>query len=274
MVSVGEELLSPSVAESRRGRRRSPAPAVARAAAALSLLAADPRAPVGLSELARRLGYPKSSLANIMTELVEAGLARRLGSEFALGRGVAELGGAYLATLDIVQEFRSACNELPTAATETLQLAVLDGLEVIYMARHDGRQMVRFMASDIGRRLPATCTALGKASLATLTSEELEARIAGMTTLPSMTSHSLRTVAGLVADLDQVRRRGFAIDDEETTEGVMCFAVAVPAQRLTGEICAVSATMLKTRVTEAYARMLVEDLSVLARRLDLGGAGM
>src|SRR6188474_3110085 len=80
------------------------APAVTRAAVILDLLAENGGAPAGPSELARRLGLPKSSIANICAALADAGLARRVGTGFALGRKVAELGGAYLASVDQVQE--------------------------------------------------------------------------------------------------------------------------------------------------------------------------
>ena len=67
-------------------------PAVGRAAALLDLLAATPRDPLGPSELARRIGAPKSTVLNICAELVAAGLLRRVGSGYALGRKLAELG--------------------------------------------------------------------------------------------------------------------------------------------------------------------------------------
>ena len=81
------------------------APAVTRAAAILDLLAERPASDTALSDLARGLGLPKSSVANICGALVEAGLARRSGSGFRLGRRLAELGGAYLAAVDQIQEF-------------------------------------------------------------------------------------------------------------------------------------------------------------------------
>ena len=83
---------------------------------------------------------------------------------------------------------RAAC---PTGSEETVQFAVLDGLEMTYLARHDGRQPVR-LSSQIGRRLPATSTATGKAALASLDPRELERRLAGVTTLPRLTRKAHR----------------------------------------------------------------------------------
>jgi len=94
------------------------APAVTRAGAILDVLAEAAGDAPGPSELARRLGLPKSSIANICNALADIGLVRRVGTGFALGRKLAELGGAYLASVDQVQEFYEACRALETGAEE------------------------------------------------------------------------------------------------------------------------------------------------------------
>lgn len=242
------------------------APAVTRAAAILDVLAGDGSVAFGPSELARRLGLPKSSIANICAALADVGLVRRVGTGFALGRKLAELGGAYLAAVDLVQEFYDACRILPTGSDETVQLAVLDGLDMTYLARHDGRQPVR-LTSQIGRRLPASCTATGKAALASLEAEELDRKLAGVTILPVLSPNSHRTVDALRADLDGVRARGYALDDEETVEGVVCYGIAIPG-RLPGDAPhAASITLLKARATDERIPMLLADLRRLAELL-------
>jgi hypothetical protein len=70
---------------------------------------------------------------------------------YMLGPRLLELGSAYLRTVDVLQDFRDSCR---TGSQETLLLATLDDLDVLYLARHDGTQPVR-LGSDIGRRLPA-----------------------------------------------------------------------------------------------------------------------
>jgi DNA-binding IclR family transcriptional regulator len=242
------------------------APAVTRAAAIIDALAENPADPTALSDLARRLGLPKSSVANICGALVEARLIRRAGAGFMLGRRLAELGGAYLATVDQVQEFYELADQLPVASEETTQMAVLDGLEVTYVARHDGRQPIR-LASEIGRRLPASCTALGKAALASLDPADLSERLRGVQTLPMLTRSSHRRVADLLDDLDEIRRRGYAIDNEETAEGIVCLGVAIPKRRPGDGLYALSVTLLKARADPARREALVADLKRLARQL-------
>ena len=241
------------------------APAVTRAAVILDLLAENGGVAAGPSELARRLGLPKSSIANICASLADAGLARRVGTGFALGRKLAELGGAYLASVDQVQEFYDACHELEVGSEETIQLAVLDGIQMTYLARHDGRQPVQ-LTSQIGRRLPASVTATGKAALASLDRDDVARRFEGVQ-LPTLTRRSLATVGALLADLDVVRRRGYAMDDEETVEGVVCFGVAIPARQPGEGPYAASITLLKARATFERVPALIADLQRLASRL-------
>jgi IclR family transcriptional regulator, blcABC operon repressor len=248
------------------GEVESLAPAVTRAALILRILADNGGEPAGPSELARRLGFPKSSIANICGALAEAGLVRRIGTGFALGRGLAELGGAYLLSVDQVQEFYEAARLLPTGSEETVQFAVLDGLEVIYLARHDGRQPVR-LTSGIGRRLPAISTATGKAALASLAERDLEGRLAGLTDLPVLTSRSHRSVHELLADLHEVRRRGYAMDDEETVEGVVCYGILIPSRQPGEGPYAASITLLKARATAERVPALIDDLRWLASEL-------
>jgi IclR family transcriptional regulator, blcABC operon repressor len=242
------------------------APAVTRAGAILDLLAENAGQAVGPSELARRLGLPKSSIANICNALADIGLVRRIGTGFALGRKLAELGGAYLAAVDAVQEFYEACRLLPTGSEETIQLAVLDGVEMTYLARHDGQQPVR-LTSQIGRRLPATVTATGKAALASLDPRELERRLAGIGDLPLLTARSHSSLDELRSDLIEVRSRGYAIDNEETVEGVVCFGVMIPGRRPGEGPYAASITLLKARATDERVPALVADLHLLADRL-------
>jgi IclR family transcriptional regulator, blcABC operon repressor len=247
------------------GEGESLAPAVTRAAAILDLLAENGRATAGPSELARRLGLPKSSIANVCSALADAGLLRRVGTGFGLGRKLAELGGAYLTSIDPVVQFYEACRDLDAGSEETVQLAVLDGIEMTYLARHDGRQPVR-LTSQIGHRLPASVTATGKAALASLDPQEVARRFDGVE-LANLTPRSLTTVEALLADLERVRARGYAMDDEETVEGVVCFGVAIPGRGPGDGPYAASITLLKARATADRVPPLIADLHLLADHL-------
>jgi IclR family transcriptional regulator, blcABC operon repressor len=233
------------------GRAVALVPAVGRAAAILDLLADHDGAAVTVSDLARALHLPKSSTANICAALVETGLAARRDTGFVLGRKLAELGGRYLSTVDEISEFYRLCRSSPILSRETVRASVLDGLDVLYLARHDGKAPLRLTA-NIGDRFPASCTATGKAMLATLDPADLRDRLRGVR-LPALTAKSLTSVPALLADLEKVRDRGWSIDDEETTIGITCLAVPVGPPGAPARF-AISVTLLTSRLGQELSR--------------------
>ncbi|SFE57726.1 transcriptional regulator, IclR family [Actinopolyspora alba] len=252
---------------------RSLAPAVTRAVAVLDMLAANRDESFGPSELGRRLGIAKSSVSNVCHALAQGGLLRQVDGEYCLGQRLVEYGEAYLAGVDLVQQFHAACLELAEDEEETLQLAVLDGSDVVYLARRGGGHPIR-LVSEVGRHLPATCTAVGKAMLATLSERELAERLGTDQELPRLTANSVRTRAELDRQLSEIRARGYAVDDEEAGEGIFCLAGTVSTR--SGTTAAVSVTLLKARHSREREQRLVALLRTLVRDLAgrLGSTGV
>ena len=241
-----------------------PAPAVLRAARVLQAIAATAGDPATLSELARELELPKSSTINILAALVETGLLRRVKGGYYLGPTLVDLASAFLRHEDPVLRFREFVPTLTTASDETVQLATLDGDGVVYLARHDGSQPIS-LTSIVGKRLPASSTALGKVMMSALQRDQFDA-VVGDEPLSQLTSRSHATPEDLWDDLEATRARGYAIDDEEAAANVMCLAVAVPGKTGQGAY-AVSTTLFKDRLTPALETSLVEDLTMLASHL-------
>lgn len=209
------------------------APAVSRAVHVLTFLAQCHGVPQSLAEIARELGAAKSSTSNICAVLEESGLIQRREVGYVLGRRTVELGGAYLATFDQVREFYRICSESPVLSRELVQIAVLDGTEVLYLARHEGRTPLR-LSAGIGDRFPAALTAVGNALLAELPPEEIAARYRDATPLPRLTQRSITTLDELQRKLAATRARGYALDEGEVFPNVVGVAMTVPA-RLSGE---------------------------------------
>ncbi|TPQ18616.1 IclR family transcriptional regulator [Streptomyces sporangiiformans] len=241
-------------------------PAVTRAVAILDTLAAAEGRPLSVSELARALGLPKSSTGNLCASLEAAGMIARNGTGFGLGRKLAELGGRYLATVDQLRDFYELCRRSRYVSRETARVAVLDGLDVLYLARYDGTQPLRLTA-NIGDRFPANCTATGKAILSALDPAVAEDRLRGRT-LPALSGRSLTSVPALLADLELTRQRGYAVDDEETTTGILCLAVPVQGFRTDSAPFAISVTVLKARLDDEFREALLKDLRTIAAGLE------
>lgn len=210
-----------------RGNRE-PAPAVSRSIRLLELLA-DSRRPMTLTELAVGLGIAKSSTANLCVALEEGRMIERVTSGYRLGLRTAELGGSFANQFNQVREFYSVCERSEVLTNELVQVAVLDGLDALYLARYEGTGFVR-LGTPLGSRLPAPLTATGRALLMTRTDEEIRKMLADWS-LPALTEHSTVDVEGILAKLRVARERGWAVDDEESFRGVV--GVAVPLEAWT-----------------------------------------
>jgi DNA-binding IclR family transcriptional regulator len=239
------------------------APAVLRAAAVLDVISKHPDTHPRVSDIARETGVPASSVTNILAALVETGFARRTGAGYSIGPAVVELASVFLQSDDPVQRFREFVPSMTTLSAETVQLATLVDGDVLFLARHDGAQPIA-LTSAIGKRLPASCTAIGKAMLAQLDPADLRARL--HEPLIQLTGRSHRTLASLSEDLSAIRDRGHAIDDEEAAPNVVCLGVAVAVRE--GEPrYAVSTTLFKERLTPALRERLLADLTSVASYL-------
>jgi DNA-binding IclR family transcriptional regulator len=216
-----------------------------------------------VSDIARETGIPASSVTNILAALVETGLVRRSGAGYSIGPTVVELASVFLRSDDPVQRFRDFVPATETLSSETAQLGTLVDGDVLYLARHDGSQPIT-LTSAVGKRLPASSTAIGKAMFAQLESDALAAVLPEP--LPRLTDRSHGTVASLADDLAAIRERGHAIDDEEAAPNVICLAVAVDMPEGDPRY-AVSTTLFKDRLTPELRERLVADLAAVASHL-------
>lgn len=249
-----------------------PKPAVPAVARAVRMLEAVAEAPAGmtLSELARAIGAPKSSCLAVCSTLVETGLLVRSGSEYRLGLKIVQLGRAYLGRSDLATEFRRVDDQLGLLPDDTIVLSVLDGPEVTYVATRHGKRQVA-MHYEIGLRLPAHCTASGKSLLAALPPEQVRELYPGGR-LDVLTPRSLAAVEQLADELEQVRTRQYAVDDEETALGMICFGAAV-LDRSGHPAGALSVSMVKAAVDAERAASATRAILRMARELSsrLGG---
>ena len=243
----------------------SPAPAVTRAAAVLDALEASGGEPLGVSDLARALGIAKSSTSHLCQALEDARLIQRRENGYVLGRRTIELAGAYLSGFDEVRSFYELCGRTVALREHVVQIAMLDGTDVLYVARYQGKSRFR-LAANIGERFPAALTATGQALLAGLSPAEVTRRFRGVD-IPQLTERSLSGLADLQAQLAKVRADGYAVDDEGVHPGVIGIAVRLNA-RLAGEtMLSLGVTVLKRLATEQLRTQLLGELKSLAAAL-------
>lgn len=252
-------------------RPKAVVPSVLKATRLLDIVAAS-RDPLALAELSARLELAKSSTLGLCTSLTVAGLLRRFDDgSYHLGTHLVDLAHAYLARTDLTREFAQALDALGELDAEGAVLAVREGTDVVYVACRNGNLPVG-ITYRIGMRLPVNCTATGKALISALSDAEIKQLFRGKR-LPQLTRNSCRSVAALIGQVHEVRRRGYALDQEETREGMCCVGVPIIDPAGGGALAAVAISMLKAsgsrRKQEQRVGALKELAGMLLHRLQL-----
>ena len=231
-------------------------------------------APEGLTltEISRELGMSKSAAHALARTLVAGGYLRTIepGPRYRPGMELVRLGEAASGSIQVARLCHPVLLELTQLTGLTTRAAISDEGYPVFVDRVDAPGLVRFHTPLGVRELPHT-SAAGKAILAALPAAVAE-RIAAETGLPKRTSNSLRTVTDLLAELEDVRERGYAIDAEEDALGVMC--VAATFSDHAGQVAgAVSATGLSGTLQARGVDALAADVRAAADRVTslLGG---
>jgi DNA-binding IclR family transcriptional regulator len=206
---------------------------------------------LGTSELARRMGLPKSSVHRLVSTLAAHGFLRRgEDGRYLLGMHLYELGSLIPLSLELRPVALPYIRRLMQAAQETVHLGVRDGREVVYIDKFETTDPMH-MYSRPGRRAPMHCTGIGKAILAYEPEEVVDDVVAAG--LPSFTARTITDGRQLRTELELVRASGHAFDREEIEAGLRC--VAAPVFDYNGRVvAAISVAGPSTRMT--YSKVL------------------
>ena len=188
----------------------------------------DSQAPeLGTTEIARALGLHKSTAASLVSTLAANGFLNQNPDtrKYRLGLKLVERAFAMLDQVEIRQIAYPCLQELRNQWNETVNLAILDGADVVYIERMLGTKALG-MRSEVGRRAPAHSTALGKAILACWPITDVKTFVT-LHGLPSVTPQTITDPDKFFAELDKVREQGYAVDDEENEIGGRCIAVPI-----------------------------------------------
>lgn len=222
-------------------------------------LIADAGGRATLSELAERADLPMPTIHRLLRTLVNIGCARQLQDRgYALGPTLMRLGE--LAGRQIGDIVRPHLRKLVTALGETANIAVLDGDMMVYAAQVPSEHSMR-MFTEVGRRVHPSATGVGKAVLPSIEAERV-AQIIHSSGMPQLTEKSITDFAELQAELERIRERGYAIDEQEQELGVRCFAVNIDGAPTP---MAVSVSGPTSRLDDGFAERAVPMLQAAAR---------
>ena len=201
-----------------------------------------------LSAIAETTGLPKSTVHRILKSLVEHGFARSGGDgQYLPGPQILSIAGQVLSTFDYALQLGPALRNLQDRTGFTIHFAVLAGAEAVYVEKLENTDEPYRMASRVGTRLRLHCTAIGKAILAGLPADEADQLLA-QAGMEARTANTITTLPQMHRELERVRERGYAIDDEENEASTRCVGAAVLDHRgrVIGAISVSTLTFLLT----------------------------
>lgn len=180
----------------------------------------------GVSDLARATGLPKSTAFRLLNQLAASGFLNRQGTDYRLDQHVFELGNCVQMCTpgDLRSIAAPFLSDLFLSSRTVLHLAVLDGTDVLYVDKIQGNTTVR-VPTVVGGRIPASCSALGKAMLPFGHKHVIESIL--QDGLRRRTRHSIAAPGLFARELAQVRQQGVAFDREEAALGLTCVAAPI-----------------------------------------------
>jgi len=224
---------------------------------------------IGISDLAKRLGLAKSTVHRLASSLVGEGILEQnpRDGKYHLGLALFELGAMVRRKMDFTVEARPFLRTLMEKTGETVHLAVLDHDSILYVITHESKQALR-MGSKVGTRVPVHSTAVGKVLLAFQPEEEIERIVARG--LPQSTPNTIDEPKALRRELEAVRARNYATDDEESEIGLR--AIAAPIRIHTGDVVAAISIAgpvhrMPGKALLGWVRELVQAAEAVSQRL-------
>lgn len=180
---------------------------------------------MSLSEVALRTGLSRAGARRFLLTLEALGFVSRQGRLFSLTPRVLDLGYAFLASMPIWERSQTYLNEVTSLTGESSSLAVLDDEDVVYIARSTAQRLL-MVGIHVGSRLPAHCTSMGRVLLAGQDDEQVSGFLSRVK-LSRRTEWTITDASLLRAELEKIRRQGYAMLDQELEEGLCSLAVPV-----------------------------------------------
>ncbi len=235
----------------------------------IELLATKPNG-LGVTEIGQILSLHKSTVHRLINALAQRGYIEKEPKTglYKIGLKFIEISSLFFHQIELKTEAQPFMRHLAEQLGVTVHLAILDEMDVVYIEKVDAVQSLR-MYSQIGKRIPAYCSALGKVLLSGLP-RNMQKDILGRIEIKEFTPHTLKDVDELLKQIDMVRTLGWALDDEEHESGIRC--IAAPIYDFTGKIiAALSISGDKTTVApqcdEENSRRVMDTAREISRRM-------
>lgn len=238
-------------------------PALEKANIILNIISQSP-SQLRLIDLSTESGINKSSLFSLLNTMELLGwIVKEKGDTYTLGPTLGSLGASYFRQFNILESFFLESEKSIEKIGENIQLGILEGGDVLYLAKKEGTSPLR-LATDPGMRFPAYASAIGKAQLMQYSKEEL-VKILPDEPLPAKTEFTVNNIDNLWSELLESKQRGYTIEQQEGALGFCCVAAPI-LDHENKYIAAVSFTMLEN-TWENKKAAAKDEIVNLAKRL-------
>ena len=234
----------------------------------IELLSMHPRG-ISLTEICTATSLPKGTVSRMLSALISHGYAvQEIDTKrYRLTMRMFEIGSRVTGSANILSVARPYLESLSNVSGEAVHLVSRVNDEVVYLYKEEASNSIVRMSSFVGLRNPMYCTGVGKSILAFLPDNEIRS-IWQRTTPVRFTPKTITTLSGLEKEIQRIRQRGYAIDDEEHEAGVRC--IAAPILNFSGNpVAAISLSAPAIRLNDAeiekYAPMVMEAASNISR---------
>lgn len=220
-----------------------------------------------VAQVAQRTGYSRATARRFLHTLVELGYMRTDGKTFALTPQVLRLGAAYLFGLGLPQVAQPHLERLSHRLGESTSAAVLDGTDIVYVARVATRRIMS-VGIAVGTRFPAYATSMGRVLLASLDARDLDEHLERIE-LVALTPRTITDPAVLRRELDRVRGQGWALVDQELERGLTSLAAPIrgPGGETVAALNVSTATLDDPPRIEAAREPLLETAAAIGADL-------
>ena len=225
---------------------------------------------LGVTEISDKVGLHKSTVHRLLGTLIYKGYVTQdaESNKYKITLKLFELGNKKVEDMDILTASKPYTNELMEKVNEVVHFVIREGNNIVYIDKVEADNTIR-MASTIGRRSPLYCTSVGKAILAQLSDKEVE-KIWNSSKIEKLTKFTITNLEDMKKELEKIRQKGYAIDNEENELGVRC--IGVPVFNRFGEVeGAISISGPTIRVTEdrveGFAKEVVKYAGLISKEL-------
>lgn len=225
---------------------------------------------LGITEISEKVELHKSTVHRLLNTLIYKGYIKqdKGTNKYGLTLKLFELGNKKVEKMDLISIARPYLKELVEKIDEVVHLVIREGIEVMYVCKVEPQKSMK-MYTRIGMRKPMYCTAMGKAMMSQMTEEEVE-EIWNASDIQKLTDNTIVDFNKLKESLKDIRKKGYAIDEQEVETGIRCVGTVIRDYK--GEVC--GAISLSSSIitftedkTEYFSQVILEYANKISEEL-------